>query len=121
MTDMDRKPIGANRPPDQQPPEQAAQTPLSLRDYWRQKNREDGTYALIMTGGWLLLVCMVAFALTGTLLGGMTPTGPRTTGGWLAVIFMLMCLPFGLMVFALGVAKSLRNWKRVQQNVKSRR
>ena len=78
-------------------------------EIWKALNAQDGTLQLLRTGGWTLLVCCIAFVLPGTILGGITPHGPRTTPGWLAVIVALMCLPFGLIVFALGVAKSLRN------------
>lgn len=108
-------------PPKNQSPARPTEIRLSQKELWRKRNRADGTYALVMTGGWLLLACMIAFAMTGPLLGGMTPTGPRTTAGWLAIIFVLMCLPFGIMVFALGVAKSLRNWRRVQRGIPEER
>ncbi len=84
-------------------------SPATQRDLWRTLNAQDGTQALMRTGGWTLLTCAIAFALVGTVLGGMTPQGPRTLAGWMAVIVALMTLPFGMIVFALGVAKSLRN------------
>jgi len=33
----------------------------------------------------------------------------KTNSGWFALIVALMCLPFGLMLLTLGVAKWLRN------------
>jgi hypothetical protein len=47
--------------------------------------------------------------LLETLLGGFGPTGASTNGGWFALIVALMCLPFGGLLLALGVAKWLRN------------
>jgi hypothetical protein len=44
-----------------------------------------------------------------TVLGGFGPTGASTNGGWFALIVALMCLPFGGLLLALGVAKWLRN------------
>ena len=51
-------------------------------------------------GGYLLLV---------TVLGGYTRLGATTNAGWFALIVVLMCIPFGSMLLALGVAKWLRN------------
>jgi hypothetical protein len=42
-------------------------------------------------------------------LGGFSPTGASTNGGWFALIVALMCLPFGGLLLILGVAKWLRN------------
>ena len=42
-------------------------------------------------------------------LGGYTPTGATTNTGWFALIVALMCIPFGGLLLALGVAKWLRN------------
>jgi hypothetical protein len=44
-----------------------------------------------------------------TMLGGFTPIGANTNTGWFALIVALMCLPFGGLLLALGVAKWLRN------------
>ncbi len=44
-----------------------------------------------------------------TLLGGFSPTGASTNTGWFALIVALMCIPFGGLLLALGVAKWLRN------------
>jgi uncharacterized membrane protein YidH (DUF202 family) len=43
------------------------------------------------------------------LLGGFSRTGASTNTGWFALILTLMCLPFGGLLLALGVAKWLRN------------
>jgi hypothetical protein len=47
--------------------------------------------------------------LLETVLGGFGQTGASTNGGWFALIVALMCLPFGGLLLALGVAKWLRN------------
>jgi hypothetical protein len=51
---------------------------------------------------------LLAVALLQTLLGGFSPTGAKTNTGWMALIVALMCLPFGSLLAALGVAKALR-------------
>ena len=52
---------------------------------------------------------LVAAVLLETLFGGFSPTGASTNAGWLALIVALMCLPFGGLLLALGIAKWLRN------------
>ena len=52
------------------------------------------------------LLCIV---LLLTALGGYTRTGATTNAGWFALIVALMCLPFGLMLLTLGVAKWIEN------------
>jgi hypothetical protein len=47
--------------------------------------------------------------LLETVLGGFGQTGASTNGGWFALIVALMCLPFGGLLLALGLAKWLRN------------
>ena len=44
-----------------------------------------------------------------TVLGGYSRLGASTNAGWFALIVALMCIPFGLMLLALGLAKWLRN------------
>jgi len=44
-----------------------------------------------------------------TAFGGVGVEGAHNNAGWLALIVGAMCLPFGLMLFALGAAKWLRN------------
>jgi len=70
---------------------------------------EDGTRQLLRGGAAILAVGLVAFALLMTAFGGVGVEGAHNNGGWLALIVGAMCLPFGLMLFALGAAKWLRN------------
>ena len=52
---------------------------------------------------------VLAIILLETVLGGFSRTGASTNTGWFALIVALMCIPFGSLLFALGVAKWLRN------------
>jgi uncharacterized membrane protein YidH (DUF202 family) len=52
---------------------------------------------------------LLAAALLETVLGGFSHTGASTNTGWFALIVALMCIPFGGLLLALGVAKWLRN------------
>jgi hypothetical protein len=52
---------------------------------------------------------VLSVLLLETVLGGFSPTGATTNAGWFALIVALMCLPFGGLLLALGVAKWLRN------------
>ena len=54
-------------------------------------------------------ICVLATILLETVLGGFSRTGASTNTGWFAIIVALMCIPFGTLLFALGVAKWLRN------------
>lgn len=75
----------------------------------RAAQPDDGTRALLVTGSWILVGGVVAAVLTATVFGGISRQGPHTNAGWLALMVAMMCLPFGLMLFALGAAKWLRN------------
>jgi uncharacterized membrane protein YidH (DUF202 family) len=57
----------------------------------------------------MLVAGVLAALLTATVFGGISRQGPHTNAGWLSLMAALMCLPFGLMLFALGAAKWLRN------------
>jgi hypothetical protein len=52
---------------------------------------------------------ILAAILLLTVLGGYSRLGASTNAGWFALIVALMCIPFGLMLLALGLAKWLRN------------
>ena len=69
----------------------------------------DGTRQLLQWGGWLVGAGVAAAVLLVTVLGGFTPTGATTNGGWFALIVALMSIPFGGLLLVLGAAKWLRN------------
>jgi hypothetical protein len=69
----------------------------------------DGTRTILQAGLSMLAAGLLALLLLQTLLGGFTSTGAHTNLGWMVLIVALMCLPFGLLLTALGAAKSLRN------------
>ena len=70
---------------------------------------DDGTRQLLQWGASIMGAGIVAGVLLVTMLGGFTPIGANTNTGWFALIVALMCLPFGGLLLALGVAKWLRN------------
>ena len=57
----------------------------------------------------MVAIGVLAALLLETALGGFSPTGASTNGGWFALIVALMCIPFGGLLLALGIAKWLRN------------
>jgi uncharacterized membrane protein YidH (DUF202 family) len=70
---------------------------------------DDGTRQLLQWGASILGSGIVAGILLVTLLGGFSPTGASTNTGWFALIVTLMCIPFGGLLLALGIAKWFRN------------
>jgi hypothetical protein len=70
---------------------------------------DDGTRQLLRWGGSMVGVGILSAALLETLLGGFSRTGASTNSGWFALIVALMCIPFGGLLLALGIAKWLRN------------
>ncbi len=76
---------------------------------WKARNAEDGTNQLLRTGAWMLAIGFVSTALAALVFGAFTPQGPSSSAGWLCMMFAIMCLPFGITVSALGLAKSHRN------------
>ena len=70
---------------------------------------DDGTRQLLQWGGSMVGVGILSALLLETVLGGLSPTGASTNSGWFALIVTLMCLPFGGLLLALGIAKWLRN------------
>lgn len=74
-----------------------------------QAQRDDGTRQLLQWGGSMVGVGILAILLLITVLGGYSRTGASTNAGWFALIVALMCLPFGALLLALGIAKWLRN------------
>ncbi len=81
----------------------------SMRKAAKAPPTSDGTTELLRGGGFMVGAGLLAGILLETLLGGMTPTGATSNGGWLALIVALMCLPFGALLLTLGFAKWLRN------------
>ena len=59
------------------------------------------------------VLCVV---LLVTVLGGYSRLGASTNTGWFALIVALMCIPFGLMLLALGMAKWLRKRGRARNH-----
>jgi hypothetical protein len=68
----------------------------------------DGARQLLQWGGSIFGTGILAAVLLKTLLGGFSPTGASTNSGWFALIVALMCIPFGGLLGALGLAKWLR-------------
>lgn len=69
----------------------------------------DGTRQLLQWGGSMVGAGLLAVLLLLTVLGGYSRIGAATNAGWFALIVALMCLPFGALLLALGLAKWLRN------------
>ncbi len=82
-------------------------TPISETN--RPSQPDDGTRQLLHWGGSMVGTGVVAGVLLVTMLGGYSRLGASTNSGWFALIVALMCVPFGLMLLALGFAKWLRN------------
>jgi hypothetical protein len=78
-------------------------------DSARQVPSDDGTRQLLRWGSSMVGAGLLAALLLETALGGFSATGASTNSGWFALIIALMCLPFGGLLLALGVAKWLRN------------
>jgi Na+/proline symporter len=70
---------------------------------------DDGTRQLLHWGGSMVGTGVLCLLLLVTVLGGYTRLGARSNTGWFALIVALMCIPFGLMLLTLGVAKWRRN------------
>ena len=75
------------------------------------RTHED-TRLLLRTGGGCVAVGLLFAFLMLTVFGGVTPQGPHTNSGWLALMVAMMCLPFGTILLLLGVAKYLGHHKR---------
>ena len=79
------------------------------------KPSDGGTSQLLQWGGSIVAAGLLATLLLETMLGGFSSTGASTNGGWFALIVALMCIPFGSLLLALGVAKWLRNRRLARQ------
>ena len=83
---------------------------MTARPPMPQSNQpDDGTRQLLQWGGSMVGAGLLATLLLETVLGGFSHTGASTNTGWFALIVALMCIPFGGLLLALGVAKWLRN------------
>ena len=74
----------------------------------RPTQPDDGTRQLLQWGGSMVGTGVLCVVLLVTALGGYSRLGASTNTGWFALIVALMCIPFGLMLLALGVAKWYR-------------
>ncbi|MGB6192567.1 MAG: hypothetical protein WBF42_08880 [Terracidiphilus sp.] len=83
--------------------------PASHFDKTGTTTPDDGTRQLLQWGGSMVAAGLLAVLLLETLLGGFSRAGASTNTGWFALIVALMCLPFGGLLFALGIAKGFRN------------
>ncbi|MGB6973098.1 MAG: hypothetical protein WBD67_00300 [Terracidiphilus sp.] len=80
----------------------------------------DGTRQLLQWGGSMVGSGILAAILLVTVLGGYTRTGAHSNTGWFALIVALMCIPFGGLLLALGVAKWLRNRSLARKGTSAR-
>ena len=74
----------------------------------REQLLNDGSTQLLQGGSLILAIGLLAFVLLMTVLGGVGVEGAHNNPGWLALIVAMMCLPFGLLLAVLGLAKWLR-------------
>ena len=81
----------------------------SPRPHAKSPVQDDGTRQLLQWGGSMVGAGILSAALLETVLGGFSRTGASTNSGWFALIVALMCIPFGGLLLALGIAKWLRN------------
>ena len=65
----------------------------------------DDTRTLLKSGSWVLAAGFVCIARMFGVFGGAGIHGPHTNGGWLMLIFALGCVPMGLLITGLGLAK----------------
>lgn len=75
----------------------------------RTPQPDDGTLQLLQWGGSILATGLLAAVALQFFLGGYTQFGANTNSGWFALIVVLMNIPFGSLLLALGIAKWFRN------------
>jgi hypothetical protein len=63
------------------------------------------TRKLLNTGLGIFLTGVAAAALLLTVFGGVSRQGPHTTGGWLALMLAMGCLPTGTLTLLLALSK----------------
>ena len=69
---------------------------------------QQDTRKLLTTGSIILGAGILCVLLMFGIFGGADHQGPHSNGGWLMVIVALGCLPMGLLISALGLAKHIR-------------
>jgi Na+/melibiose symporter-like transporter len=74
-----------------------------------QRSNDDGTRQLLQWGGSMVALGILSVLLLEFAFGGYSRNGASTNSGWFVLIVALMCLPFGAMLLALGVAKWFKN------------
>lgn len=105
-----KKPIEEPDGPVTRPALKTSETrPASPTAHSSAPAQDDGTNQLLKWGGWILATGIFFALLTKFALGGISPQGPHTNSGWMALIITMMCLPFGFLLFLLGALKWLRN------------
>ena len=63
------------------------------------------TRQLLAVGGSVFGVGVLCVGLLFAVFGGTGHQGPHTSGGWIALIVALGCLPIGVLTLGLGLAK----------------
>jgi hypothetical protein len=66
---------------------------------------QQDTRKLLKAGSAIFGSGLICVALMFAFFGGADRQGPHNNGGWLMLIFALGCLPMGLLLLALGLAK----------------
>ncbi|MBE7182515.1 MAG: hypothetical protein INR71_15135 [Terriglobus roseus] len=66
---------------------------------------QQDTRKLLTTGSIILGTGILSVMLMFGVFGGADRHGPHSNGGWLMLILALGCLPMGLLISALGLAK----------------
>ena len=70
------------------------------------------TRTLLRTGLGIFGTGVLASALMFTVLGGVGRQGPHTSGGWLALMLAMGCLPTGTLTLFLAVLKLVGDRQR---------
>jgi hypothetical protein len=70
------------------------------------------TRTLLRTGLLIFGTGVVAVALIFTAFGGVTPQGPHTNMGWLALMLAMGCLPTGFLTLLLAALKLIGDRRR---------
>jgi hypothetical protein len=70
------------------------------------------TRTLLRSGIGIFSTGVFAALLTLTLFGGVTHQGPHTDAGWLALMLAMGCLPTGLLMLILALAKLVGDRRR---------